>query len=173
VYWELLCAAFDCALETYVCAWVGVPLWEEVCVLVLCSKPSIYLPSLHIFWRPECHHIWIIVMRSIQDNCVSFIFVLSGSILTGSLIFYMHCSTCVENVWLYASACIGTMHVHVHIEGLSVYAGIPSLASFCMYLHESRAERASAFLGLYWGTSVYLHSVVCIESWVLLCVVCM
>ena len=62
---------------------------------------------------------------------------------------------------LYASACIGTMHVHARIEGLHVYACIPSLACFCTCLLVSRAEQISAFVGSYWEMSVYLNS----ESW--------
>jgi hypothetical protein len=46
------------------------------------------------------------------------------------------------------------MHVHAHIEGLRVYARIPSFACFCMCLLVSRAELVSAFVGSYQGKSV-------------------
>jgi hypothetical protein len=66
----------------------------------------------------------------------------------------MYYSACVE-----CGACsTGTMHVHTRIEGLHVYAHIPSLECFCMCMILSRAELVSIFVGSYQGIRVYWHS---------------
>ena len=138
---------------------------------VLCAKPAIYndLQSRYVLWRSACQHIWIIVMCSIRDNCVSFMFALSVSIPIGSLMFHMHYSAFVKGVWLYVSACIGTMHVHARIESLHVYARIPSFSCFCMCLLISKADQVSAFVCSYWEICVYLHSLAYTESWAFVC----
>ncbi len=87
-----------------------------------------------------------------------------------SLMFHMYYSAFCQNVWLHASACIGTMYVHARIEGLHVYARIPSFACFCLLRLVLRAEQlsaccwpisghgcASALVGLRLELSVCLH----------------
>jgi hypothetical protein len=145
-------------------------LWEEVCVCALCKVYHIqWFTKRYMFWRSACQHIWIIVMCSIRDNCVSFMFALSVSIPIGSLMFHMHYSAFVKGVWLYVSACIGTMHVHARIESLHVYARIPSFSCFCMCLLISKADQVSAFVCSYWEICVYLHSLAYTESWAFVC----
>jgi hypothetical protein len=91
---------------------------------------------------------------------VSFPLGVSVSIHIGSPMFHMYYSACVE-----CGACsTGSMHVHARVEGLHVYARIPSLACFCMYLILSRAEHVSTFVGSYQEMSVYLHALTCIKS---------
>jgi hypothetical protein len=46
------------------------------------------------------------------------------------------------------------MHVHARIQGLRVYARIPSLACLCTCLLVSKAERAFASVCFYRGMSV-------------------
>jgi hypothetical protein len=58
---------------------------------VLCAKPAIHndLQRRYMLGRSACQHVWIIVMCSIRDNCVAFMFALSVSMHIGSLMFHI------------------------------------------------------------------------------------
>jgi hypothetical protein len=128
---------------------------QEVCICAF-PKPAIYsdLQRRCMLWRSACQHIWIIVMCRIGAE-VWFIHTDCLSLRPCWLSHVSHVLLCMRWVWcLYASACIGTTHVHAHIEVLHVYAGIPTLACFCMHLIVSRAGLASAFVDFTEGKCV-------------------